>query len=79
MAKRLASVIRFKKGVTQAQAAKALASIAEVLDFPEKTAKPHYFKKDGQNMVRYEDVPFEPAHAVNEYEEEYGHPVFYVP
>lgn len=79
MAKRIGSVIVFKKGVSKEQAAKALALLSEVAEFPKTTAKPTYFTKNGQKMVKYDDVPFEHSHAVNEYDDEYGGPVWYIP
>jgi hypothetical protein len=76
MAKRLGSVIVFKKGVTKEQAAKALASLAEVVEFPERSFT---YPSVGPKKVKLVEVPFTHEHAVHEYDEEYGGPVWYIP
>jgi hypothetical protein len=51
-----------------------------VADFPETTSEPVYeVVPRGKRVVRYEKVPFKPEHLLNEYEEEYGGPVWYIP
>jgi hypothetical protein len=76
---RLAAVIRFKPGVSKERAAKVLASIADFVEYPATTIVPTSFTKDGQKRVRYDNRPFKHEDAVHEYDESYGHPVFYVP
>ncbi len=69
--KQLGSVIIFKPGTTKAQAAKALAALAHIVDFPETSFR---FVKN-----KPESVPFKHEHAVHEFNPEHGKPVWYVP
>lgn len=83
MAKRFGSVIVFKQGVTKEQAAKALASLAEVVEFPAKTYEyvPVEEKqaRGAARKVKMVEVPFAYAHAVHDFEDEHGSPVWYIP
>ena len=76
MAKRFGSVIVFKKGVTKAQAAKALATLAAVVDFPEKV---YEYPRVGPRQVKQVEVPFTHEHAVHDFDDEHGGPVWYIP
>ena len=81
MAKRIGSVIVFKAGVSPAQAAKALEALRDVLDLPATSYRPVYVTtpRGERGVPRYETVPFKTEHLLNEYEEDHGSPVWYVP
>lgn len=89
MAIRHGAVIVFKKGVTKEEAARVLEKLRDVLDFPATTYKYEPTGKSGQvrnawfgkgvRQVRQVEVPFETSHAIHEFEDEHGKPVFYIP
>ena len=87
MAKRIASLITFKEGVTKEEAARALKHISRVLDLPATEQVPVYEAvppgranlRPGRRVVRYETHPFRIESLVNEYDEEMGRPAFYIP
>jgi hypothetical protein len=79
MAKRMGSVIVFKPGVTKAQAAKALASLAAVVEFPETTFTYERVGAERDRKVKMVKVPFTHDHAVHEYEDEHWTPAWYIP
>ena len=86
--KRHGAVVVFKEGVTPREAANALAKIADVLDLPENSIKMvpcgttqvsvrgRTVKKDVVNMVR---EPFEMIDKINEFDDDWGGPVWYIP
>ena len=79
--KRLGCLLRFKAGITKAQAGEVLRYLQEtgVLDLPEQTQVPHYFTEHGRRFVRYTERPFVTTDLVQEYYDEVGGPVWYIP
>ena len=73
--KRIGTVVVFKAGVTQAQAADALRKIADVIDTPPTS----YVRSDTTKHPRYVDVPFAFEHTIHEYNSDHGGPVWYIP
>lgn len=72
-AMRLGTVIVFKKGVTKAQALAALSALNDVvepgrwIDYPEKNGRPNY------------STPIPVTYRIEEFDEDTGGPVWYVP
>lgn len=82
MAKRLGAVVKFKAGVTKAQAAEALAKLSAVLDFPAE--RWDYVPTGGRSSYGGQQVTavkraFKPEDAVHEYESDHGEPAWYIP
>jgi hypothetical protein len=78
--KRCGSLVIFKPGVTKEQAARALELLREVADFPAESSVPVSVPCErGRRAVRYDKVPFKTEHIVNEYDDKYGSPCFYIP
>jgi hypothetical protein len=75
--KRHGAVVVFKPGVTREQAARALASISDVLDFPKQSYR--YVSVVPKGPIQSVTRPFKPEDAVHEYEDEHGSPVWYIP
>ena len=69
--KRFGSVLVFKAGITKAQATAALKKIEALLDLPSQS----YVIRDHKYVV----VPFTLDRNVNEFDDECGGPVWYVP
>jgi len=84
---RIGTVLTFKPEVTKEEAARALRSIAFLLDTPATISKPVAEVRaalDAGQTVRYEpdqwtDVPFEHADLVREFDDDWGGPVWYIP
>ena len=84
---RLGTVLTFKPKVTKEEAARALRSIAFLLDTPEtinKTIPEVRAALDAGHTVRFEpaewsDHPFNHADLVHEFDDDYGGPVWYIP
>ena len=80
MANRLGTVLTFKPGVTKVEAARALRSIGAVLATPTTTPVPHYFKNDeGRKCVSYNSKKFRHNDLLNEFNDDWGGPVWYIP
>lgn len=85
--KRIGSVITFKPEVTEEEAARALRSIAFLLDTPKTVSKPNAEVSaaiDAGSTVRYQpgewsQVPFEHVDLVHEFDDDWGSPVWYIP
>lgn len=79
--KRHGAVLVFKKGVTPAKAAKALAKLADVLDVPEDTPLlvTGRVRKDGTQVATFGCKPFAFKDLVEEFDDELGGPVWYIP
>jgi hypothetical protein len=72
---RFATVLKFKKGVTEAQISRALNAMKDILDLPD-----HGYEYVTQNdTARQVKVPFRWSHIVHKYDDQYGDPVFYIP
>jgi hypothetical protein len=75
---RLGTVIKFKPGTTKAQAVEALMKIRGVVDFPKESIR--WPDVDGpitmDMMIR---EPFKLEDALHEYDDEWGHPTWYIP
>jgi hypothetical protein len=74
--KRIGTVLVFKKDVSPEEAAKALEQIREVLDLPEKSFKMEILPG---KRCRTHEVPFTMPDKIEEYDDEYGGPVWYIP
>lgn len=74
--KRKAAIIKFRVDATEAEIARALSSIKAVLELPRCGYE--YEKKPGGGLVMKE-VSFRWSQIVNNYDDEYGEPVFYIP
>ena len=78
--KRIGTVLTFKPAVTEEEAARALQSISFLLDLPTSTPEPNYFiNDDGRKCVSYTSRPFAHADLVNEFDDDIGGPVWYIP
>jgi hypothetical protein len=75
--KRIGTVLVFREGVSPEEAAKALEKIREILDLPEKTSR-MVVNPDGRTC-HFVEIPFEMVHKVEEYDDECGGPVWYIP
>lgn len=86
MSKRHGAVIVFKEGTTPEQMAKALNAIKDLIEIPSEAQEPVYqtkaegYKGPGaRRIVGYNKVPFTWRHFVQEYDDQYGGPVWYIP
>jgi hypothetical protein len=78
--KRIGTVLTFKPGVTRVEAARALRSIGSLLDTPTATPVPRYFKNDeGRKCVSYDTKSFRHNDLLNNFDDAWGGPVWYIP
>jgi hypothetical protein len=85
--KRIGTVLTFKPEVTEEEAARALRSIAFILDTPSTINKPTPEIRaalDAGHTIQYQPgewspVPFEHADLVHEFDDDWGGPVWYIP
>ena len=76
--KRIGTLLVFKPDVTKEQAVQALEKIKDLLDLPEE--KIDYKRgRDHRTPCKRTVRPFKTADALNEYDDEYGGPTFYIP
>lgn len=84
---RLGTILTFKPEVTKEEAARALRTIAFLLDTPDTISKPTQEVRaalDAGHTVKYEpgewaDHPFNHADLVREFDDDFGGPVWYIP
>lgn len=86
MAKRYGAVITFKEGTTQLQIVQAMNAIKDILDVPEMVDEPIYqtraqgYRGPGaRRVIGYNKVPFMWPYLVQQYDDQYGGPVWYIP
>jgi hypothetical protein len=79
MAKRLGTVLVFKEGVSKEEAAQHLARIAEVLDLPKSVTDYVPIGPPGGRRVKGVQRAFKVPDIINEFDDEYGGPVWYIP
>ncbi len=81
MADRIGSLITFKAGVTNAQAAAALERMSDVLDVPEMTTDyVTVITPPGEcNRAVPIETPFEMSDIISYWDDEMGGPVWYIP
>jgi hypothetical protein len=78
--KRIGTVLTFKSGVTRVEAARALRSIGSLLDTPTATPVPRYFTNDeGRKCVSYDTKSFRHNDLLNNFDDDWGGPVWYIP
>lgn len=78
--KRIGTVLTFKSGVTRVEAARALRSIGAVLETPQTVPVPNYFTNDeGRKCVSYTTKNFRHSDLLEEFDDEWGGPVWYIP
>jgi hypothetical protein len=84
--KRHGAVITFREGVTPAQAGAALKKIADVIDAPvcstDLVPDGQVFLQDLQiwkNKLRINSRPFRFTDLIEEFDDEMGGPVWYIP
>jgi hypothetical protein len=92
---RIGAIIKFKPGTTDVEAARALKSIAGILDLPEKSGQlvpmlpveieEADMSKRGVLILKGErvkivDVPFDPIDLIQSWDDDHGRgPVWYIP
>lgn len=77
--KRLGAVIVFHPDVDEEHAAAALERIRHVLDIPE-TAYEYKRVSGKDHVIKAQEVPFDiENHMIEEFDDEYGGPVWYIP
>jgi len=71
-------VLVFREGISKAEAAAALEQIADVLELPDTT--PTYEYAEGSRRVtKMGSRPFMMADKIQEFDPEWGGPVWYIP
>ena len=84
---RIGTVLTFKPTVSEEEAARALRSIAFLLDTPETVNRPTAAVRaalDAGTTVRYQpnewsEQPFDHSDLVHKFDDEFGGPVWYIP
>jgi hypothetical protein len=75
----LGSVIVFKPHVGREEAAKALESIADVLEVPERSFDMVPVGDPNDRRVNMKERPFEFGDYLNEFDPSWGGPTWYIP
>ena len=76
MAQRFGAVLKFKAGVERSEAIEALRKLKHLLDVPETV---HDYKRNSDGSLRPVERPFTGKDLVQDYDDSYGGPVWYIP